>query len=102
MDPNVKLRQLLDQRGWSEYRLAKEAGLAESTIINIFKRNTVPSIPTLEMICGAFGLTLAQFFAEDTMIETSDDFRALFDAWKYLTPTQKQAVIALLQSFSEH
>ena len=102
MDPNVKLRQLLDQRGWSEYRLAKEAGLAESTVINIFKRNTVPSIPTLEMICGAFGLTLAQFFAEDTMIEASDDFRALFDAWKYLTPTQKQAVIALLQSFSEH
>ena len=53
MDTNEKIRYLLEQNGWSEYRLARNSGLADSTVINIFKRNTVPSIPTLEAICKA-------------------------------------------------
>ena len=51
MDTNGKLRQLLSDIGWSEYRLAKNSGLSESTIANIYRRNTVPSITTLEAIC---------------------------------------------------
>lgn len=68
MDVLTRLRGLLDDRGWTEYRLAKECGLSESTIANIYKRNSVPSIPTLETICRGFGITLSQFFAEYDMI----------------------------------
>ena len=64
MDTNDRLKRLLKERGWTEYRLSKNSGLAETTIGNIFRRNTVPSIPTLEIICKSFGITLAQFFAE--------------------------------------
>ncbi len=102
MDPNEKLRELLKQKGITEYRLAKNSGLSDSTIKNIFKRNTVPSIPTLEAICKGFGITLSQFFAEDELIETTPDFKELFDSWKYLSTEQKQAVIALLKSFSHN
>ena len=63
MDVLAKLRDLLDERGWSEYKLAKKAGLNESTIANIYRRNTVPTIATLEAICGAFGITMSEFFA---------------------------------------
>ena len=100
MDPNVKLRELLEQNGITEYRLAKKSGLSDSTIKNIFRRNTVPSIPTLEAICKGFGITLSQFFAEDELIETTPDFKELIDYWKFLTPEQKHAVIELLKTFS--
>ncbi len=100
MDPNEKLREILNQNGMTEYRLAKKSGLSDSTIKNIFRRNTVPSIPTLEAICKGLGITLSQFFAEDEMIETTPDFKELFDNWKYLNRDQKKAVIALLKSFS--
>ena len=43
MDTHERLRQLLNERGWTEYRLAKNCGLSESTIANIYRRNTVPS-----------------------------------------------------------
>lgn len=69
LDLHMKLRQLTDERGWTEYRLAKECGLSESTIANIFRRNTTPSISTLEAICRGFGITLSQFFAEGEMLE---------------------------------
>lgn len=63
MDTHERLRQLLNERGWTEYRLAKNCGLSESTIANIYRRNTVPSLATLEAICKGFGITMAQFFA---------------------------------------
>lgn len=35
MDTHERLRQLLNERGWSEYKLAKRCGLSESTVANI-------------------------------------------------------------------
>ena len=92
MDTNERLRQLLKERGWTEYRLSKKCGLSESTIGNIFKRNTVPSIPTLEVICKCFGITLSQFFAEGDMVELTPELKELFENWINLTAEQKQAV----------
>ena len=63
MDVHQKLDQLMQNRGWSAYRLSKECGLSESTIANILKRNATPSIATLESLCAGFGITLSQFFA---------------------------------------
>lgn len=78
MDTHERLQQLLKERGWSEYRLAKSCGLSESTIANIFRRNTLPSIATLETICGGFGITLSQFFAEGEMVELTSGAEGAF------------------------
>ena len=100
MDVHQKLWQILKERGWSEYRLAKECGLSQSTLANIFKRNTSPSIPTLETICHGFGITLSQFFAEGDMVEMTPELKELFEGWRPLTPQQKEAVLAVVQAFS--
>jgi transcriptional regulator with XRE-family HTH domain len=100
MDTNARLRQLLQERGWTEYRLSKECGLAQSTIGNIFRRNTVPSIATLETICNGFGITLSQFFAEGEMVELNPDLKELFDCWVCLTPSQKSAALQMLKAMS--
>ena len=69
MDIHGKLKHLMQECGWTAYKLAKESGLSESTLANIFRRNTVPSISTLEEICNGFHITLSQFFAEGEMVE---------------------------------
>lgn len=97
MDTHERLKQLLNERGWSVYRLAVNCQLSESTLANIFKRNTVPSIPTLESICNGFGITLSQFFAEGDMVELTPDLKELFDNWVNLTLEQKRAVNRLLK-----
>ena len=93
MDTHERLRQLLDERGWTEYRLAKNCGLSESTIANIYRRNSVPSITTLETICKGFGITLSQFFAEGEMVELTPELKELFDNWVNLTPEQMQKLL---------
>lgn len=99
MDTHERLRKLLDERGWTEYRLAKEAKLSESTITNIFRRNATPSIPTLEAICKGFGITLSQFFAENELVELSPELKLLFDGWIYLLPTQIEALLTVIRAF---
>ena len=100
VDIHAKLRKLLSERGWSEYKLAKNCGLSESTISNLFKRNTMPSLPTLEAICRGFNITLSQFFAEEEMVELSSELKELFDNFISLTPEQKKSIIHLMKSMN--
>lgn len=97
MDIHARLKELLEQRNWSRYKLSKESGLSEETLTNIFKRGTSPSFFTLKAICDGFGITLSQFFAENEMIEMTNELKELFDEWKYLTPEQKDVIISLIK-----
>ena len=54
MDILSRLVELQKQRGWSDYKIAKEAGLSPNTVSNIYN---VPNLVTLEAICKAFGIT---------------------------------------------
>ena len=95
MDTKARITELMIRHGWSEYRLAKESGLSQSTISNMFSRNTMPSISTLEVICDAFGLTLAQFFSEG---ELTYEQRLLFSKWRTLTAEQKELLLKLMDN----
>lgn len=47
------------------YRLAKEADIPYSTLNNMVNRTNIPTIPTLQKLCDAFGITLADFFLDE-------------------------------------
>lgn len=100
MNTHDRLRKLMKEREWTEYRLSKECGLSESTLANIFRRNTVPSITTLETICDAFGITLSQFFAEGEMVELTPDLKVLFENWVSLIADQKEAALHMIQALN--
>ena len=100
MDVHKRLRHFLQERGWSEYRLSKECGLSEATLANIFRRNTLPSIDTLQAISSAFGITLAQFFAEGDLVELTPELKDLFERWVALTAEQKKALLQLIHAFA--
>ncbi len=99
MDITAKLKKLQEQYGWSDYKIAKEAGLSPNTVSNIYRRNNIPSMSTLEALCKAFGITMAQFFAEDEMVELTPELRELFDKWAALTPEQKAALWQIIKTY---
>src|SRR5699024_4191687 len=82
-------RELMEERNWTDYRLAKEANLSHSTVTNMFNRNNAPTLPTLEAVCRAFGITLAQFFAEGEESRLTEEQQKLFSKWSTLTDRQK-------------
>lgn len=101
MDVKAKLRDMLSAKGWTSYRLAKESGLSQSTIINIYKRSSVPSIDTLEAICKGFGITLSQFFTEGESVELTPELKEGFEGWAKLTPDEKELVLNMIKTLNK-
>ena len=97
-----KIDKLREERGWSVNNLAMEALLTQSTLNNMYTRGTEPKISTLRAICGAFNMTLAEFFADEDLDEgaTDDYYGELQARYSKLTEAQKKAVISLLRSMT--
>lgn len=98
MDVLGRIKQLMAQRNWSVYRLGKESGLAQSTLSHVFRKDSEPTISTLETICKAFGMTLGEFFADGELLPLTEEQRSLLDKWAMLTTEQKQLVLNMIDN----
>lgn len=100
MDILDKITELREERHWSEYQLAEKSGLTQSTISSWYRKGILPSIPSLEKICDAFGLSLSQFFIEEefqAIVPSNNQARLLAYAAK-LAPEQYDALLQFLKS----
>lgn len=63
--PNFDILGRIDRerlaRGWSEYTLAENSGLTQSTLSTWRRRNLQPNVTSIEKICHGLGITLSQF-----------------------------------------
>ncbi len=89
-----RIDELRTERGWSVNNLAMEAMLTQSTLNNLYTRKTEPKLSTLRAICGAFGITLSEFFAEDQQAIENDE---LIRRVRALSPKEKDALLTLLR-----
>ena len=97
MDINKKIEKLRFERRWSSYELAQEAGITQSTLSSIMKRGNPPKIDTLECICEAFGITLAQFFMEDESLEIlSDEEKELISSFRRLSKEKQKSLLGFI------
>lgn len=85
-------------RGWTEYQLAEKSGLPQSTISSWYRKNMIPTVPSLEKICNAFGITLSQLFAtEDTLVSLTTSQQKLIETWAKLNEDQQAVILALME-----
>lgn len=100
MDILDKITELREERHWTEYQLAEKSGLTQSTISSWYRKGILPSIPSLEKICDAFGLSLSQFFIEEESqaIVPSSRQAALLAYAARLDSDQYDALLKFLQS----
>ena len=92
----TKYRQ---DRRWTEYQLAERSGLPQSTISSWYRKNMIPTVPSLEKICMAFGITLSQLFAEEeNTVSLTDSQKKLLESWSRLTDEQQAALFTLIDT----
>ena len=97
-----KINKMRLERGWSTYRLSVESGISQSTLTNMFNRETLPSITTLECLCNAFGITMSEFFAEAVENPTAEqEEKELLRLFSKMTSEEKQSLLLLLRGFSK-
>lgn len=100
MNLQSKIRALMEERGWTVYRLAKESGVSWSTIRNMFDRNTEPTVPTVEALCKGLGITLEELLLGEGFTALDDEQKDLLSKWSTLTAENKKIMITLLNKLS--
>lgn len=94
----VTITNLREARGWTEYQLAENAGLPQSTISSWYRKKMIPTVPSLMKICNAFGITLSQLFSdEDSLFELTDMQKRLLSCWSCLNLKQQEALLEFLE-----
>ncbi|MBR1430135.1 helix-turn-helix transcriptional regulator [Ruminococcus sp.] len=97
MDVLAKITKYRKDRDWTEYELAERSGLPQSTISSWYRKNMMPTIPSLEKICAAFGITLSQLFADgDAAVMLTKEQTDLLDRWSRLSEDQQNVVFQLI------
>ena len=87
-----------ENKGWTEYQLAEQSGLPQFTISSWYRKNMIPTVPSLEKICMAFGITLSQLFAEDDdPVTLTASQKELLMRWSRLDEKQQAVLFDLLK-----
>ena len=86
------------KRGWTEYMLAQNSNLPQSTISTWYRKKLQPSVASIERICNGLGITLAQFFADEDEPAVSKDQKELFEYWQKMNPAQRESLISFLKN----
>ena len=93
----IELERL--SRGWSEYALAENSGLTQSTISTWRRRNHKTLVAHHEKLCSGLGISLSQFFQEEDSVYLTPNQKEILDLWAKLSPVQRTAVSQMLRSF---
>jgi len=103
--PNFDILGRIEQerlaRGWTEYALAENSGLTQSTISTWRRKQLQPNVASLEKICDGLGITLAEFFSDSEAVHLTAEQASVLELWGRLSPKQRTAVFEMLKSFVE-
>ena len=91
-----RITELRESHHWTEYQLAEHSGLTQSTISSWYRKQMLPTIPSLVKICNAFGITVF-LENEDQAIHLTEKQSALLTASSKLNSEQYNALLAFLE-----
>lgn len=95
-----RITEMREERHWTEYQLAEKSGLTQSTISSWYRKGMLPTIPSLLKICDAFGISVSQFFLDDSShtVLLTDKQLALLTASAKLDAQQYDALLHFLET----
>ena len=97
-----RLVDLCEKRGLTKYRLAQLTGMSQTAIGSIISKESIPTIPTLEKLCSAFGITLAQFFSnEESHPNLTETQREILMIWDSLDIEERKVFMTMIRGLKK-
>ncbi len=96
-----KIQELLDERNWSLYKLAKESNIPYSSLNSLFLKDNQPTVATLEKVCKGFNITLSEFFEDDTPYRNdvpniTEDEKIVLNLFRTLSNKDKEKYLEII------
>ena len=95
-----RIKELCDKQQITKYRLSQMTGVTQTVLSRIIKGENVPTIQTIEKICAALDISLAQFFAKDeNPPDLTAEQREIIETWNGLTPEERERLMKIIRTF---
>ena len=97
-----RVRELCRKHKISKYRLAQLTDMSQTALGNIINKKSIPTVPTLERICDAFGISIAQFFAGEGMRpDLTDEQEELLEIWDDLNADERRILMNFVRTLKK-
>ncbi len=96
MDIANRIRFFRERKGVTVNKLANLAGISQSFLRDVELGRKNPTVETVSHLCGALGITLGDFFSDDTPSALTDS--DLLQQIYRLTQEQQDALKAFLKT----
>lgn len=98
----LRIAELCEKRGYTKYRLSQLTDMSQTALANILNKRSVPTVVTLERICDAFDITLAQFFTENGgRLNLTEDQNEILEVWDGLESKEKEILMTFIRSLKK-
>lgn len=99
----TRMIELCKKHKTSKYRLSQLTGISQTSLGNIIKGQSIPTIINLEKICDAFGITIAQFFAGDQIKpDLTPEQKEILDILDEVSGEERRILLQVIRSFHKH
>ncbi|MCB7319921.1 helix-turn-helix domain-containing protein [Lacrimispora sp. 210928-DFI.3.58] len=96
------MKELCQKHHMTKYRLSQLTGMSQTALANIMTGASVPTVLTLEKICDALGISLAQFFtAEGGFPDLTEEQRELLKEWDKLELKEREMLMTFVRSLEK-
>lgn len=97
-----RIESIRSKKGISKYKLAKDAKIPYSTLTNMYKKDTMPTLPTLQKICEGLDITMAQFFSDEgSNVELTQNQKELLVLWESLPVNLQARALGYMEGLTE-
>lgn len=93
-----KIEKIRIQKGIPVAKLNKAAGISHSTLSSWKTRQTMPKIESLDSICFALGISLAELLYDIDSDKLTGEEIELLSHWKQLDEKQRTAIMSTIKS----
>ena len=98
----LRITELCEKRGYTKYRLSQLTDMSQTALANIINQKSVPTVVTLERICEAFGITLAQFFTKDgDRLNLTEEQNEILEIWDSLETKEREILLSFIRSLKK-
>lgn len=98
MDIASRITSLRTKKGYSVNKLSNLAGLSQGFVRQIELNEKKPTVESLSLLCDALGISLAEFFTE----ETPEDQSILLNKLNNLTSSLDNSQLKTLIEVAKH
>lgn len=95
MDIREKIIKLREEKGWTQYRLYKEAKIGQSTLSQIESGKRYPHTTTLQKIAAALDVSMAEFDFQNEVYskeQLTKEERSFLEKYKQLSSNEKAVI----------